>query len=128
MSTEDLKLQLLTAFADAWNRHDIDALMSMMTDDGVFEASSGNDVDGQRHKGPQAVRAAYAAVFAQFPDAHWGDARHFVTGNRGVSEWTFTGTRPGGKRIEVNGCDLFIFRGDKIAVKNSFRKNRSPID
>jgi uncharacterized protein (TIGR02246 family) len=76
MSTEDLKLQLLTAFADAWNRHDVDALMSMMTDDGVFEASSGGDVDGQRHKGPQAVRAAYAGVFAQFPDAHWGDARH----------------------------------------------------
>jgi len=35
MSTEDLKLQLLTAFADAWNRHDVDALMSMMTDDVV---------------------------------------------------------------------------------------------
>jgi len=63
--------QLLTAFADAWNHHDVDALMSMMTPDGVFEVSSGNDVDGERHEGYQAVRAAYAAVFAQYPDAHW---------------------------------------------------------
>lgn len=123
---QDLKLeQLLTAFADAWNRHDVDALMSMMTDDPVFQASSGNNVDGERHQGQQAVRTAYAAVFAQFPDAHWGNARHFVAGDRGVSEWTFTGTRSDGKRAEVSGCDLFTFRGGKIAVKNSFRKNRT---
>ena len=123
---QDIKLEgLLTAFADAWNRHDVDALMSMMTDEPVFEASSGNDVDGEGHQGQQAVRAAYAAVFAQFPDAHWGNARHFVAGDRGVSEWRFTGTRSDGKRIEVNGCDLFTFRGGKIAVKNSFRKNRA---
>lgn len=116
--------QLLVAFADAWNRHDVDGLMSMMTVDPVFEASIGNDVDGARHQGRQAVRAAYSAVFAQFPDAHWGGARHFVTGDRGVSEWTFSGTRSDGKRIEVNGCDLFTFLDGKIAVKNSFRKNR----
>jgi uncharacterized protein (TIGR02246 family) len=119
--------KLLTAFADAWNRHDVDGLMSMMTADGVFEASGGNHVNGERHEGQQAVRAAYAAVFAQYPDAHWGNARHLVTGDRGVSEWTFTGTMKDGKRVEVAGCDLFTFRNGKIAVKNSFRKNRPPI-
>jgi uncharacterized protein (TIGR02246 family) len=119
--------QLLTAFADAWNRHDLDALMSMMTSNGVFAASSGNEVDGERHEGYEAVRAAYAAVFAQYPDARWVNARHFVTGDRGVSEWTFTGTLEDGRRVEVTGCDLFTFRDGKIAVKNSFRKNRPPI-
>jgi len=118
---------LLAAFADAWNRHDVDLLMSMMADDGVFEASGGNHVNGERHEGQHAVRAAYAAVFAQYPDAHWGNARHLVKGDRGVSEWTFTGTQKDGKRVEVTGCDLFTFRSGKIAVKNSFRKNRPPI-
>jgi steroid delta-isomerase-like uncharacterized protein len=117
-------LALLDRFADAWNRHDLDALMSMMTDDAVFEASAGPQVDGQRSEGKQAVRAAYAAVFDAFPDAHWANARHFVAGTRGVSEWTFTGTQKDGKRVEVNGCDLFTFRDGKIAVKNSYRKNR----
>jgi len=119
--------ELLAAFADAWNRHDVDGLMSMMTDDGVFDASGGNHVCGERHEGPPAVRAAYAAVFAQYPDAHWGNGRHLVKGDRGVSEWTFTGTQKDGKRVEVNGCDLFTFRNGKIAIKNSFRKNRPPI-
>jgi steroid delta-isomerase-like uncharacterized protein len=119
--------RLLEAFADAWNRHDVDALMSMMTDDCVFEASAGRMIDGERHEGRPAVRAAYAAVFEQYPDAHWGNARHFVSGERGVSEWIFTGTSTDGRRVEVNGCDLFTFLDGKIAIKNSFRKNRPPI-
>ncbi len=124
-SDRDLE-RLLQTFADAWNRHDVDALMSMMAEDGVFEASAGSDVNGERHEGQLAVRTAYAAVFAQYPDAHWGNARHFVKDDRGVSEWTFTGTLADGKRIEVNGCDLFTFRNGMIALKNSFRKNRPP--
>ena len=120
-------ITLLDRFADAWNRHDLDALMSMMTDDCVFEASAGPQVDGQRSEGKPAVRAAYAAVFEAFHDAHWASARHFIAGDRGVSEWTFTGTHRDGSRVEVNGCDLFTFRHGKIAIKNSYRKNRPAI-
>jgi ketosteroid isomerase-like protein len=118
-------LTLIDRFADAWNRHDLDALMAMMTDDCIFQASAGPDVDGQRSEGQPAVRAAFAAVFDTFPDAHWASARHLVAGLRGVSEWTFTGTHKDGRRVEVTGCDLLTFRGDKIAIKNSFRKNRT---
>ena len=120
-------VEMLQAFADAWNRHDTDALMSFMADDCVFEASAGPGVSGTRYVGRDEVRAGYAEVFASFPDAHWAGARHFVQGTRGVSEWTFTGTRPDGSRVEVNGCDLFTFRDGKIAVKNSYRKNRPPV-
>jgi ketosteroid isomerase-like protein len=121
------KLHLLDVFAKAWNRHDLDILMVCMTDDCVFEASAGPDVCGMRHTGQQEVSAAFGEVFATFPDAQWRGARHFVAGNRGVSEWTFTGTRIDGARIEANGCDLLTFRDGKIAVKNSYRKNRPPL-
>ena len=117
----------LQAFADAFNRHDADALMRFMTDDCVFEASAGPDVTGTRYVGPDAVRAGFIDVWTTFPDAHWGGARHFVQGNRGVSEWTFTGTRQDGSRVEVHGCDLFTIRDGKIALKNSYRKNRPPL-
>ena len=117
--------EVLQAFADAWNRHDVDALMTFMSEDCVFEASAGPDSCGSRYAGRDAVRQSFADVFASFPDAHWGGARHCVHGDRGVSEWTFTGTRTDGARVEVQGCDLFTFRDGKIALKNSYRKNRT---
>jgi ketosteroid isomerase-like protein len=117
--------QLLERFADAWNRHDADSLMSCMTTDCVFEASAGPDVCGKRYEGAEAVRAGYVEVWTTFPDAHWDNARHFVAGDRGVSHWTFTGTRGDGSRVEVHGCDLFTFRHGKIALKDSYRKNRT---
>ena len=116
--------EVLQAFAEAFNRHDADAIMSFMAEDCVFESSAGPDVCGTRYVGRDAVRSGYEDVFATFPDAHWGGARHLVHGDRGVSEWIFTGTRADGGRVEVNGCDLFTFRDGRIALKNSYRKNR----
>lgn len=115
----------LDAFADAWNRHDLDRLMTFMSDDCVFEASAGPEVCGTRYEGREQVRKGYAEVFAMFPDAKWAGARHIISGNRGVSEWTFSGTRADGTRVEVTGCDVFTFKHGKIAVKNSYRKNRA---
>jgi steroid delta-isomerase-like uncharacterized protein len=126
-ATAEVTTEFLQAFADAWNRHDVDALMSFMAQDCVFDASAGLDAYGARYEGREAVRAGFADVWAVFPDAHWGKARHFVQGNRGVSEWVFTGTRNDGTRVEVHGCDLFTFREGKIALKNSYRKNRVPV-
>lgn len=116
---------ILQAFADAWNRHDIDALMSFMADDCVFQSNAGPDSVGTRFCGFDNVRRGFALAWEIYPDARWNDAVHFISGNRGVSEWTFTGTDRSGVRVEVAGCDLFVFDGDKIAVKNSFRKQRS---
>ncbi|MEO6659935.1 MAG: nuclear transport factor 2 family protein [Burkholderiaceae bacterium] len=126
-ASPEVATKVLEAFADAWNRHDVDALMSFMTQDCVFESSSGADVWGTRSVGREAVRAGFAEVWATFPDAHWDNARHFVQGDRGVSEWTFTGTQRDGTRVEVHGCDLFTFRDGKIFLKNSYRKSRPPI-
>ena len=91
----------------------------------MFESASGSEVSGTRHVGRARVREAFARIFASFPDVAFGDARHVVAGDRGLSEWVFTGTGRDGKRVEVAGCDLFTFRGDKIAVKSSFLKTRS---
>lgn len=114
----------LQSFADAFNAHDLDAIMRHMTSDCIFQASAGPDADGERFHGQQAVRKAFEDVFRTFPDARWSNAEHFVSGNRGFSEWIFTGTKSDGTRVEVTGCDLFTFRDGKIAIKNSYRKNR----
>ena len=124
-ASEKMREDILRSFAEAWNSHGIDSFISFMTDDCVFMASAGPDICGVRYTGMEEVRAAFSEVFATFPDAHWSGGHHFICGNRGVSEWTFTGTRANGTRFEVNGCNIFTFRGNKIAFKNSFRKNRT---
>lgn len=124
MTQATATIELLQAFTDAFNRHDVDALMSMMTEDCVFEAAAGPQAFGTRFSGADAVAEAFSQVWATFPDAHWGNGRHFVAGDFGVSQWTFSGTREDGARIEADGCDLFTFRDGKIVVKKAFRKDR----
>jgi ketosteroid isomerase-like protein len=114
----------LQSFVNAFNAHDVNAIMRSMTDDCVFQASAGPGVDGQKFQGQAAVRKAFDDLFKNFPDARWSDPRHLIIGDRGISEWTFSATKPDGTKIEVTGCDLFTFRDGKIAIKNSYRKNR----
>ena len=124
-ATRSVGIDFLVSFCDAFNRHDLDALMAHMTDDCVFDASVGPHREGRRYAGREVVRGGFAEVFENFPDSRWEEGRHWASGDRGVSEWVFRGTRRDGTRVEVNGCDLFTFRDGKIAVKDSFRKQRT---
>lgn len=125
--TKHVTVEDLAAFSDAFNRHDVNTILSFMTDDCVFNAAGGPDVHGTRFVGHKAVGDAFEQVWATFPDAQWADGHHFVAGDNGVSEWTFIGTKADGTKIEARGCDIFTFRDGKIAIKNAFRKDRPPL-
>ena len=125
MSTHpDVTEAMLADFAAAWNRHDLEALMSFMCEDGVFHAVAGPDLQGRTFAGTAALREGFALAWTNFPDASWTDGVHVVCGDRGMSESTFTGTRADGLRVQARMVDVFTFRGGKIAVKNAFRKDR----
>lgn len=123
---DDKKLHTLRAIAAGFDSHDLDRIMVHFTDDCVFETPRGPEAFGRRVKGLAAVRAAFADRFAGIPDVRYTDDSHFVAGDRGVSEWLLSGTTADGQRIEVRGCDIWTFRGDKVAHKNSFWKIRTP--
>jgi ketosteroid isomerase-like protein len=114
----------LQAYSDAWNAHDIDRIMSYHTEDCVFETGGGSEKYGTRVSGFDAVRTRFIEVWTELDDVRFEDGAHFVSGNRGCSEWTFTATTPDGLHLEMNGCDLFTFEDGKISVKNSLLKNR----
>ncbi|HSW18247.1 MAG TPA: nuclear transport factor 2 family protein [Ramlibacter sp.] len=118
-----VNVQMLADFAAAWNRHDIEALMSFMAPDCSFHAVAGPELMGRTYVGRDAVRAGFQMAWETFPDAAWVDGEHFVAGDRGVSESTFRGTRADGARIEARMVDVFTFRGGRIAVKNAYRKS-----
>ena len=117
----------LEAFAAAWNRHDIDALMSFMHDECAFHAVAGPELLGRSFVGSAAVREGFQLAWQTFPDAAWLDGVHFVCGDRGVSESTFRGSKADGTRVEARMVDVFTFRDGRIAIKNAFRKDRPPL-
>ncbi|MEY4975378.1 MAG: hypothetical protein RIQ97_573 [Pseudomonadota bacterium] len=123
----EVSTQMLEAFAAAWNRHDLEALMGFMAEDCEFHAVAGPDLLGRSFVGRDAVREGFALAWQTCPDAAWLDGVHFVCGDRGVSESTFKGTRADGTRIEARMVDVFTFRNGKIAIKNAFRKDRPPL-
>ena len=116
----------LKAIADAFNRHDLDAIMSFFADDAVFESPRGPERFGRRFEGKTAVREGLAARFSGIPDVHYGDDDHFVSGDRGASEWTLTGTTTDGIQLDVRGCDLWTFRDGLVTRKDSYWKIVEP--
>jgi steroid delta-isomerase-like uncharacterized protein len=113
---------LLQEFLDAFNRHDLDAIMSFFADDCVFYMPRGSGPRGNRFTGKEAVRAGLATRFAGIPDVHYGEDRHWACDSFGVSEWTLTGTTTSGTRVEVRGVDLLEFSDGRITRKDSFWK------
>jgi ketosteroid isomerase-like protein len=120
------KLEVLERMLDGFNRHDLDAIMSLFAEDCVFESPRGSDPWGRRFVGKEAVAAGLGARFEGIPDVKYGDGVHFVAGDRGASEWTLTGTTVDGRRLEVRGCDLWTFRGNEIVRKDSYWKIVEP--
>lgn len=109
---------------DAFNRHDIEGVMTHFASDCVFYTVAGAHEYGNKIEGAEAIAAAFSAVWAGMKDAEWAEHSHFVAGDRGVSEWTFRGTDQDGNRVEAQGADIFTFRDGKIVVKQALRKQR----
>ena len=121
---ENVTREVLKGFLEAFNNHDLDAIMGYFADDCVFYMPRGAKPRGDQYVGKEAVRAGLAKRFEGIPDVHYRDDRHWVCGDDfGVSEWTLTGTSTSGQQIEVRGLDLLEFDQDgKITRKDSFWK------
>ncbi|MDH3292560.1 MAG: nuclear transport factor 2 family protein [Gemmatimonadota bacterium] len=122
--SERVTVELLKAFLDAFNRHDLDAIMDYFADECVFYMPRGASPRGDRYVGKDDVRAGLAKRFIGIPDVHCGEDQHWVCGDVGISEWTLTGTSMSGQHLEVRGIDLLEFAGGKIRRKDSFWKIR----
>jgi steroid delta-isomerase-like uncharacterized protein len=114
--------EILERFLDAFNRHDVDAIMDFFAEDCVFETPRGPSPWGHRLEGKEQVRKGIEARFAGIPDIAYVSDRHFASGDRAASEWTITGTDTSGERVEVHGCDLFELRNGLIIRKDSYWK------
>jgi steroid delta-isomerase-like uncharacterized protein len=127
----DDSLQSLEAtigrYNDAWNDHDLDAIMSMHAPDMVFE----NHTAGESAQGED-VRDHIAAIFESWPDLRFETRRLYVRDGVVTQEWTATGTHsntmrrgdlvaePTGKRVEWRGVDVIPFEDGLIKRKDVY--------
>jgi ketosteroid isomerase-like protein len=121
-SAQGVTVATLAEILDAFNRHDLDAIMTLFAEDATLDTPRGPDSWGRRFVGKAAVREGLAARLAGIPDVHYGEDRHWVCGDRGASEWLLTGTSTTGERIAVRGCDLWEFRDGLVVCKDSYWK------
>ena len=112
---------VIQQFNEAFNRHDVDALMSMQTDDCVFENTT-PPPDGARYEGQGAVRAFWEEFFRVSPQATIEIEELFAADERGVMRWTYRWVEPGGRVGHVRGVDVYRVRQGKIAEKLSYVK------
>jgi uncharacterized protein (TIGR03086 family) len=111
----------LAVFSAAFGRGDVDAIMALMTDDCVFEAT-GPAPDGVRHEGADDVRGVWQELFGGTREAAFSEEESFVCGNRGVLRWRFDWTEDDGSPGHVRGVDVLRFRDGKVCEKLSYVK------
>jgi ketosteroid isomerase-like protein len=107
-------------FNEAFNRHDVDAIMSWMTEDCVFE-NTRPAPDGTRLSGQAAVRAFWEEFFDRSPQARFETEELVAFGDRCIVRWIYRWVRDE-KPGHVRGVDVFRVRDGKIAEKLSYVK------
>jgi len=121
-NNQPVTVESLKQFLEAFNRHDLAAIMEFFAEDCSMDMPRGPDPWGKRLIGKEEVYEGLLSRFRGLPDVHYGEDRHWVCGNMGFSEWTLTGTTPSGEHIEVRGTDHLEFRDGKIIRKDSYWK------
>jgi len=115
---------LTVAFLEAFNRNDLDAVMAFFTDDIIYDQLNGRAAEGRA-----AVRDAFAPQFAGEHGAmNFVEDETFVDPVSGkvMSSWDLHITRDGATNV-LRGLDLLYFEGDRIRLKQTYVKAKSPL-
>lgn len=121
LSKIETPVRVVLAFNDAFNRHEVDEMMALMSEDCVFE-NTFPPPDGARYEGRAAVAQFWRDFFAASPSARFETEEIFGLGNRCVVRWRYDWTDASGQSGHVRGVDLFKVQGELISEKLSYVK------
>jgi steroid delta-isomerase-like uncharacterized protein len=119
--------EAIDRYNDAWNAHDLDAIMVMHAPDMVFD----NHTAGESATGAD-VRAHIGSIFETWPDIEFATRRLYVCEGLVVQEWTATATHvkamqrgdlnaaPTGRRVKWDGLDVIPFEEGLVKRKDVY--------
>ena len=120
--------EFIDRYNAAWNDHDVAAIVSMHTEDSVFE----NHVTGDVNVGREQIGKAITGIFSVFPDLSFEGRRTYIREDLVVQEWTARGTHEGtmtrsgmevpptGRKVEYKGMDVIPIREGLVARKDVY--------
>jgi steroid delta-isomerase-like uncharacterized protein len=119
--------QAIARYNEAWNAHDLDAIMSMHAPDMVFH----NHTAGESAEGEEA-RDHIGSIFRTWPDIEFSTRRLYVRDGLVVQEWTATATHasemrrgdlvaePTNRTISWDGLDVIPFEDGLVKRKDVY--------
>jgi steroid delta-isomerase-like uncharacterized protein len=119
--------EVIHRYNDAWNAHDLNAIIGMHTSDMVFE----NHTAGERAEGAD-VREHIGRIFKAWPDIVFHTRRLYVREDLVVQEWTASATHTtelrrgdltapaSGERVQWDGLDVIPFENGLVKRKDVY--------
>jgi len=121
LSRIELAIRIVLEFNEAFNRHEVDGMMRLMSDDCVFENTSPAP-DGTIYSGKEAVTQFWQDFFRESPHARIEIEEIFGLGMRCVMRWRYEWMDAAGEKGHVRGVDIFKIENGFICEKLSYVK------
>jgi ketosteroid isomerase-like protein len=119
-SISQATLDVVSRFNETVNAHDLDAVMSNMTNDCIF-SNTRPAPDRTNYRGQAEIRAWWAKFFKNSPKAHFEGEEVFAAADRCVVRWNYTWVK-NGKPGNIHGVDILKVHDGKVAEKLAYLK------
>jgi len=110
---------LVTRFTEAFNEDDLDEVMSLMTEDAIYD-----EYDGRRHSGKAAIRAAFEPQFrGDYGRIRFRTEDLFVDapGGKALVRWRCE-IEKGGRTRFWRGLDILHVKDGLVFEKHTYAK------
>jgi ketosteroid isomerase-like protein len=116
--TEEATATAVRALTDALNDRDRGATVALFAPDGVFRPGAA----GACVEGPAAIADALFGFLDAHKSGQFETIHEVFAGDEAYHEWKWAGLTDNGEPSETHGCDYYLVRDGKVAVRSTFRK------
>ena len=121
----DITKKTVDAIGDAFNRNDVEAVMSFFSDDAIFDHAVGPDAHGARFSGADAIREVFDGLFRKVKNVHWETLKCSIEGQTAYCHYNRTATHMDGSKEEFLSVDILTFHDGLIVHKDTYYKQRT---
>ena len=116
---------LLDTITNAYNRNDIDAVMSFFAEDAVYDHAAGPNINGTRFEGLETIRGIFQGLFNNVESIQWTPIDTRVSGDKAYCEFHRIAKLKSGEVQDFLSIDILTFRDGLIIHKDTYYKNRT---